>query len=211
MQNALLEHSAILLSCIKRLWVFKTNFCLLFERPVMAGCTVNPDSEGQELNEHWFRYWFNVCVGTAAYFPTQILQWWSSSVNLKGVGMYRRLSWYLCCDSYIRYILKLGPLFEHIPFFVILSCYFSILSQDGILLTHICISSFLWNTVKHCRPTSDVPVLGLHCLLTDCSIKIWIKKYHPTTLKMKMDWSKWKKKGEIPFGLNEFNCADHYD
>ena len=41
----------------------------------MAGFTVNPDSEGQELNEHLFRHWFSVCVGITAYSPTQILQY----------------------------------------------------------------------------------------------------------------------------------------
>ena len=37
---SLLEHSAILLTCIKRLSVFKTNFGFLFEWPLKTGFTV---------------------------------------------------------------------------------------------------------------------------------------------------------------------------
>ena len=35
-----LEHSAILLTCIKRYSVLKTNFCVLFEWPLKTGFTV---------------------------------------------------------------------------------------------------------------------------------------------------------------------------
>ena len=39
LQNALLEHSAILLTCIKRLSVLKNNFGLFFEWPLKTGFT----------------------------------------------------------------------------------------------------------------------------------------------------------------------------
>ena len=37
------------------------------------------------------------------------------------------------------------------------------------------------------------PNQGLHCLLKECSIKnvIESEQYHPTTLKMEIDWSNW--------------------
>ena len=70
-------------------------------------------------------------------------------------------------------------------------------------------SVFLWDKAKQCRPRSDQNAesdQGLHCLLTECSIKVLIKndKYHLTTLKTEINWSnliQW----EIPFGLNGLN------
>ena len=50
MQNALLEHSAILLTCNKRKSVLKTNFCLLFEWPLKTGFTV--DTVKTVLSDH---------------------------------------------------------------------------------------------------------------------------------------------------------------
>ena len=44
---------------------------------------------------------------------------------------------------------------------------------------------------------------GHHCLISECSIIIWIKmkKYHSRILKSRIDWSIWYQ-WEIPFGLN---------
>ena len=41
LQNALLEHSAIFLTCINQYLVLKPNFGLLFEWPLNTGFTVN--------------------------------------------------------------------------------------------------------------------------------------------------------------------------
>ena len=48
-------------------------------------------------------------------------------------------------------------------------------------LTYISLASFLWNIGKQCRsrdltPPYSVSDQVLHCLLTECSIKIWWKK-----------------------------------
>ena len=57
-----LEHSAILLTCIKRQSVLKTYFCVLFEWPLKTGFTVlycRLDKNlltNLEKNENLFRY-----------------------------------------------------------------------------------------------------------------------------------------------------------
>ena len=44
--------------------------------------------------------------------------------------------------------------------------------NTGVTLTHISLTSFLWDKGEQCRPSSDASDQGLHCLLTECSIKI---------------------------------------
>ena len=60
---------------------------------------------------------------------------------------------------------------------------------------NISLASFLWDVDKQCRPDqmpqNAASDQGLHCLLTESSIKILIKneKYNLTSLKTEMDRS----------------------
>ena len=66
MQNALLEHSAILLTCIKRYSVLKSNFGLLFEWPLKTGFTVlltftNSITHELKLFPKYVHIWETMC------------------------------------------------------------------------------------------------------------------------------------------------------
>ena len=48
--------------------------------------------------------------------------------------------------------------------------------EENSIITYISLSSFLWDIGKQHRPRSENAASdqGLHCLLTECSIKILI-------------------------------------
>ena len=51
--------------------------------------------------------------------------------------------------------------------------------MENSVLTHLSLASFLWDMGKQCRPDqtqkNDASDQGLHCLLTESSIRISIK------------------------------------
>ena len=57
------------------------------------------------------------------------------------------------------------------------------------ILTHISLASFLWDISKQCRSRSEAAECGLHCLLTECSIKILIKMKNTTHQPLKGKWA----------------------
>ena len=71
----------------------------------------------------------------------------------------------------------------------------------------VCLAAFLWDIDKQYRPRSDAAECSVwsgsqlfaYGMIYQNSNKN--EKYHPTTLKMEMDWSNWWE-GEIPFKSN---------
>ena len=106
--------------------------------------------------------------------------WWVYSVNALILGIPKKLS----CHSFI--FIYLQPL----KMFFILTTHNMII----IILTHISLASFLWDIRKQYttqwRLRRVVSDLGLHCFLTRCSNKIWIKMIYKT-IKMEKDWFNW--------------------
>ena len=62
-----------------------------------------------------------------------------------------------------------------------------------LILTHISLASFLWDKGKQCKPRSEATKhdadQGLHCLLTEKLIKIWIEMKNSTQQPLKQKWT----------------------